>query len=367
MRVAGPPPSLQLSNTASQNWQRSLAPGQILNAVVIDASNPGSALLRVGALELIARTELALARGQPLVLRVLKGGEVPELQVARASPEQSLLAQALRSALPRQGGLGTQLAGLAAAWRQVPDRDAAPLARAVAVLLERTATTGTDAAALRQAVLQSGVFFEARLARGVFDPADLKGQLLRLLGRLRPGTAPAPEPGTQAPGGTRAAAGGRADAVLEVLRQQAEDALATVRWQQLNSLPDDTGRGPVWHLALPLRTPADKPADLCMRAQRESDGREPGGRHWTVDLSITLEPLGPLHARLSLSGEELSATLWAEHPTTAVLLDHDLGRLRAGLERAGLAVTHLATRVGRPPTPADQPAVPLAGLLDERA
>ena len=172
MRVAGPPPSLQLSNTASQNWQRSLAPGQILNAVVIDASNPGSALLRVGALELIARTELALARGQPLVLRVLKGGEVPELQVARASPEQSLLAQALRSALPRQGGLGTQLAGLAAAWRQVPDRDAAPLARAVAVLLERTATTGTDAAALRQAVLQSGVFFEARLARGVFDPAE---------------------------------------------------------------------------------------------------------------------------------------------------------------------------------------------------
>ncbi len=364
MRVAGPPLTLQLSNGNSQGWQRTLAPGQILNAIVIDSSNAGSALLRVGALELIARTELALARGQPLLLKVLKGGDLPELQVTRSSPEQTLLAQALRSALPRQGGLGTQLAGLAATWRQLPGPAADPVARVVATLLDRPVATGTDPAGLRQAVLQSGLFFEAQLARGLFDPQDLKGQLLRLLGRLRPEAAPAPAAGTD----DAATAGGtREPPLVETLRQHAENALATIRWQQLNSLPGETGRDAVWHLALPLRTPQGEPADLRVRARRDGQGPGADARRWTVDLSLAIEPLGPLHARLSLAGERLSATLWAELPTTAALLDEHLGLLGAGLERAGLGVAHLAALAGRPPAPADQPAVTPAGLLDERA
>jgi hypothetical protein len=318
----------------------------------------------VGALELIARTDLALARGQPLVLRVLRGGELPELQVARATPEQTLLAQALRSALPRQGGLGTQLAGLAAAWRQLRTPDAAPLARAATVLLSRTPASGTDPATLRRAVLQSGVFFEARLAQGLFDPADLKGQLLRLLSRLRPEAAPPPA------GRSEAAAikgGAREDTLLETLRQHAENALATIRWQQLSSLSDESGRGAAWHFALPLQTPEGEPADLRLRAEREGDGPDPGARRWTVDLSLAFEPLGPLHARLSLADERLSATLWAERPATATLLDQHLRMLGDGLARAGLDVAHLAARVGRPPTPVDRPAVAVDGLLDERA
>lgn len=364
MRVAGPSLTLQPANVASQGGQRSLAPGQVLNAVVIDASNPGSALLRVGALELIARTELALARGQPLVLRVLRGGELPELQVMRSAPEQTLIAQALRSALPRQGGLGTQLAGLAATWRQLQDQDVAPFTRAITPLLSRAVTTGTDAGTLRQAVLQSGLFFETRLAQGFFDPADLKGQLLRLLGRLRPEVTPAP---TAQSKDAVIAASARESTLLETLRQQVDSALATIRWQQLSSLPDETGRGAVWHLALPLQTPAGELADLRLRTDREAERSEPGTRRWTLDLSLAVEPLGPLHARLSLAGERLSATLWAERPATAALLDEHLGLLGAGLERAGLEVAHLAARAGRPPAPADQPALALDGLLDERA
>ena len=348
MRVAGPLPTLQLTSAPTSAWQRTLAPGQVLNAVVVGPTAPGSMLLRVGALELIARTELDLSQGQSILLRVIRGGETPELQVVQASRDQALIAQALRTSLPRQADLAELLGRMAATWRELPNPNAAPqpLAREIGAILNRVLPTGAD-------------------------PADLKGQLLRLLTRLQISShRPAPlsadrgEPGSQgAP-----AAGGRPEAaVLDALRQETESALASIRWQQISSLPDEIGRGPVWHLELPLRAPDGSPAGLWLRAQRDADGREPGNPRWTIDLSLTVEPLGPLHARLSLLGGQLSATLWAERDRTTALINEHLALLGAGLERSGIQVAHLAARAGRPTTTADQPVSPLRGLLDERA
>jgi hypothetical protein len=371
VRVAGPLPALQLTTSTASAWQRQLVPGQVLNAMVVGSTGAGSVLLRVGALELIARTELALAAGQPLLLKVTKGGETPELQVLRGNTEETLITAALRSSLPRQAGLAEQLGRIAATWRQLADPAAAPpaLSRAAAALLARPLPSGTEPSALRQALAQSGLFFEARLAQGAFDPADLKGQLLRLLTRLRTPAALSPPAGGAEPEPEPRAAGAavRGDTLLEALRHHAENALASIRWQQISSLPDDAGRGPVWQLALPLAQPDGGTTNLWLRAQREADGREPGQRRWTLDLSLSLEPLGPLHAHLSLAGEQLSATLWAERDESARLVTEHLAQLGAGLARAGLAVALLGVRAGRPPAPADQPTPPVQGLLDEQA
>lgn len=368
MRVAGPLPTLQLTSQPGNAWQRALQPGQVLHAVVVSQATAGTALMRVGALELVARTELALTRDQSLLLEVVKGGDQPELRVLRSVPDEQLLARALRASLPRPAPPAEQLGRIVDAARQLlGDKTTAAVGREVAAaLLGRPATTGTEPAALRQALAQSGLFLEARLARGQFDAADLKATLLRVLARVqgqaggagtsdRVGAAPSaagPEPGA---------------ALVETLRHLVEDSLAGIRWQQISSLPDDSGRGPLWHVALPLRTPGDAAATLWVRAEREPDGGDPDARRWTLDLSLTFEPLGPLHARLSLLDGRISATLWAEHEATAWLLRDHLDLLGAGLERAGLEVAHLAASAGRPATAADQPAPRLRGLLDERA
>jgi hypothetical protein len=375
VRVAGPLPTLQLSNQAGSTWQRTLQPGQVLQAMVLSSATAGTALLRVGALELIARTELALTRDQSLLLEVVKGGDQPELRILRPVGEEELVARALRTSLPRQAPLADQLWRIVDAARQMlGDRVTAPLGREIAAaLLGRPITTGTEPAALRQALAQSGLLFEAHLAQGQFDAADLKATLLRVLARLQgqarshsAGADPVPGPargnGGQATPGPEPHAG-----LVETLRHLVEDALAGVRWQQISSLPDDGGRGFLWHVGLPLRAPDDAPTTLWLRAGRDADGREGEGRRWTVDLSLSIAPLGPVHARLSLLDERVSATIWAESPETAGLIASHLDLLGAGLERAGIPVAHLAARPGRPPTAADQPAPPLHGLLDERA
>ena len=375
MRVAGPLPTLQLTAPAGNAWQRALQPGQVLHAVVVSSATAGTALLRVGALELVARTELALARDQSLMLEVVKGGDTPELRLLRPGGEEALIARALRTSLPRQAPLADQLGRLADAGRQlelVADKLTARLGREIGTLLARPLATGTEPRALRQALAQSGLFFEARLAQGSFDAADLKGVLLRLLARL-PGQAPAGRgatadavPGREG-GSPPAAPPDHGGALLEATRHLVEDALAGIRWQQISSLPDEGGRGLLWHVGLPLRAPDDTPTTLWLRAERDPAGRESDGQRWTLDLSLSIAPLGPLHAHLSLVDGRVSATIWAEREETASLVDHHLGLLGAGLERAGIAVAHLAARSGRPATGADQPAPPLQCLLDERA
>jgi hypothetical protein len=371
VRVAGPLPTLQLTAQAGTAWQRALQPGQVLHAVVVGSPMSGTALLRVGALELVARTALALARDQSLLLEVVKAGDQPELQVMPAEDQGELLARALRTSLPRQTPLADLLGRIADAAKELlGDRSTAGLGREVlATLLGRAAATGTEPAALRQALAQSGLVFEARLAQGQFDEGDLKATLLRLLARLqgRAGNHPASVGPTRGNGGQVAAGPEPGGALVEALRHLVEDALACVRWQQISSLPDHARGGFLWHAGLPLRSPDGAPTTLWLRAERDTDGRATEDRRWTVDLSLSVAPLGPLHARLSLLGERVSATIWAEIQDTATLVAAHLHLLRAGLERAGLAIGQLAARSGRPATAADQPAPPLRGLLDERA
>lgn len=375
MRVAGPLPTLQLSNQAGGAWQRTLQPGQVLHATVLSPATAGTALLRVGALELVARTDLPLARDQPLLLQVVKAGDQPELRVLQPARDEELIARALRTSLPRQAPLADQLLRILDAARQLlGEKATAALGREVATaLLGRPAADGTEPAALRQALAQSGLLFEAHLAQGRFDAADLKATLLRVLARLQdqPGSRPAGQDrgsdslrGEDGRAGTRVQTGA---GLVETLRHLVEDALAGVRWQQISSLPDDSGRGFLWHLGVPLQSPDGSPTTLWLRAERDGDGREADGEPWTVDLSLSIAPLGPLHARLSLRDARVSATLWAERPDTAALLARHLDLLGAGLERAGIPVGRLSAQSGRPPTAADQPAPPVRGLLDERA
>ena len=374
MRVAGPLPTLQLTSQTGSAWQRTLQPGQILHATVASPATAGTAVLQVGALELIARTELALARDQPLLLQVVKAGDQPELRVLQPVRDEEVVARALRTSLPRQAPIADQLLRIVDAAKQLlGDKATAALAREVAAaLIGRPLPTGTEPAALRQALAQSGLLFEAQLAQGRFDAGDLKATLLRVLARLQGQGSNLPV-GPDAAGPASAGSARPADriqpgtALVETLRHLVEDALAGVRWQQLSSLPDEAGQRFLWHVGLPLRSPDDAPTTLWLRAERDADGREAEDRRWTVDLSLSIAPLGALHARLSLLDGRISATIWAERPDTASLVESHLDLLGDGLERAGIAVGHLASRSGRPPTAADQPAPPLRRLLDERA
>jgi flagellar hook-length control protein FliK len=86
-----------------------------------------------------------------------------------------------------------------------------------------------------------------------------------------------------------------------------------------------------------------------------------------VALQFSLEPIGPLHVRLTLADGAVASAFWAERAeSVAVIRDH-LPMLEAALTAAGLQVGRLSAQAGRPPQPAADIPPPLTGLLDERA
>src|SRR5690606_17676994 len=144
-----------------------------------------------------------------------------------------------------------------------------------------------------------------------------------------------------------------------------EGALARLQLTQLSSLPADHEQRTVWMTELPVRNGAD--SDIFgLRIERD-DGRAGKGRRghtWTVSLAFDLPGLGPVRARIGLSGEQVvSAAFWAEQTETMQLFQEHLADLHRQLEAAGLEVGVLACHSGTPPTPAED----TPRLLDERA
>ena len=90
--------------------------------------------------------------------------------------------------------------------------------------------------------------------------------------------------------------------------------------------------------------------------------RRPSGS-WRARFSLDVEPAGPVHALVSLSGDRTSVRMWAERPATADQLRAGVAQLSQALSRAELQPGDIVIRDGAPP----QPASGQAGHFLDRA
>ncbi|MFP5506941.1 MAG: flagellar hook-length control protein FliK [Gammaproteobacteria bacterium] len=257
--------------------------GQVLAATVVSSPQPGRAELRIGNLQLAAQTgNLQLTAGQTLRLEVASLREMPVLKLLGVL-QQSPVNQALRDALPRQQPLSPLLNALTrlAAAGQLPP-EAARLARELLVRLPEPAAVATPAG-LRQALRDSGLFLEAKLARpntppgaapGANPPAtgkgaefagDLKANLLRLVQALRDSAANSAPAGARSAG--TAAPAATPGAAMTPPAAQLAAALAATGARGLGGLP---GAPPLDPGAPLLRgQPPQPPATAARLAQLE--------------------------------------------------------------------------------------------------
>ncbi len=341
------------------------ATGQLLRAIVDFQSPDGTVTLRLGTQLLEGRSDLPLRPGQSLTLQVAQTGTPVVLRIV---PETATAAdginRALRQALPRQGEIQPLLDGLVGAAR-------APglLPPAVAAFANRLLSSLPDIQTLvvpgelKQALHDSGLFLEAHLARDSAPPErDLKAMLLQLQGMLRNVAAtpvrhdlPSSVPPTPDNADTQTVA---------ALQHRTDAALARVVMNQIDSLPRDASTATPLVVELPLRW-NDQPAMLRLHIEPDDTTRHeknatPG---WSVWLSLEPGDLGPVHCRLQLRGEQVSATFWAEHETTAALFQENLEKLGLGFQQEGLTPRLLHCQTGKPPLPAPR----RRDILDERA
>ncbi len=401
MEITGPPPSspsLTANPPGLQSWQV----GQILRAVVVAPTVNQVTTLQIGNERIQASTPRPVDVGHHLKVEVVQNTPQPLLKVLNATQPNNNIENSLRQALPRQAPLTSLLANItliATRPAQLPLPLAIPpqLSTAIRQLFERLPDrkTVTTSSGLKQAVQDSGLFLERKLGdqiqhatprqnRTQSIQTDLKAHLLRILLTAatatsekssattdRTGTPPLPSllPLTTASNttlppplrGTTPKPQSQAEATLmqihnlaqalQEIRQQSEGALARLQLHQIASLPAVEQGVTHWSFELPVRNGDQVDLfHLQIETEEESQHRDTKqNKKWSITIAFDIDKLGPIHARLRLYNDQISATLWVEQASTTHLVRQHLEQLQNQFDRAGLEVTALNCQSGCPP------------------
>ncbi|HHI77375.1 MAG TPA: flagellar hook-length control protein FliK [Gammaproteobacteria bacterium] len=354
-------PAVAQAGARALDLLASLRPGQELAARVLAPLGRGQVRLLLGSTELVAATPLRLAAGDRLRLVVEKGLPQPVLRLLTEPPPGQPLKELARQALVRQQPPG-ELAGQARSLAPQAQAAPSPLARQAVEALARPALSmeRLDAPALRRTLAESGLFLEARLARGLPPlPSDRKLALLRLLRDLAPRpTGPATSPETSA-----AARRPSGEGLFERLLQLVEAGVSRIQHHQAASLAGDDPARSVWRIDLPLQQ-GERRDELQLRIRREAPADADAEAGWEAEVHFDFEETGPVNARIGFRQGQVSCSFRAERADTVQRFAAALPMLERRLEAAGLSVASLGCSQGASPPPdAELPR----GLLDEQA
>jgi hypothetical protein len=154
-------------------------------------------------------------------------------------------------------------------------------------------------------------------------------------------------------------------AAVQHLLDDTDAAIARQTLLQVASLPDRADiagprtdpAAPRWNFEIPFATPAGT-GIVQFEISRDGAGREIDAtkRVWRARFSLDVEPAGPIHALISLSGDRTSVRMWAERPATATQLRAGASQLSQALSRAELQPGDIVIRDGAPLQPSPAPA-----------
>jgi hypothetical protein len=142
-----------------------------------------------------------------------------------------------------------------------------------------------------------------------------------------------------------------------------EAALARQTLLQVASLPGPDAVAPRpdqsvarWLFEVPIALPqgtAVAQFEIFRDGGRPDEAEGDNGRRvWRARFSLDIEPAGPVHALVSLTGGATSVRMWAERPLTAARLRSDTSDLSRALREAALAPGDIVISDGAPPVPA---------------
>tara|TARA_R110001592_G_scaffold363398_2_gene687958 strand:+ start:28480 stop:29586 length:1107 start_codon:yes stop_codon:yes gene_type:complete len=348
-------------------WLKSWQVGQVLQALVTDKMPSGDLVLRIGAQQVTATTDIPVQKGAVLTLEVKSVTPVPLLTV-RSSTEtlagqvDPLRAQ-LQMLLSRQGKVTDPLTTLMDPARSAKILALLGVGRGATVELIKHAALFeqlSDPRQLREAVNRSGLFLEPRLLQlalsGETELApDLKADLLRLREQLDQALLASLNKK------------GLMNEPLRAFREQVDGALATISLHQLAAHGPGERSNAIWLVHLPFQTQDTAHCLSLSISRNSSQGKadEETEDDWKVLLDVSLPNLGTIEAELYLRSNKLSVVMSSEIEATARLMQEHLSGLRTALESRGMEVGVLRSNQGS--RNVDQPQSRLHQYLDELA
>ncbi|WP_328516523.1 flagellar hook-length control protein FliK [Tardiphaga alba] len=161
---------------------------------------------------------------------------------------------------------------------------------------------------------------------------------------------------------------------IEHLLSDTDAAIARQTLHQVASLPDRVDAvypqradqvAQRWSFEIPFAMPHGTAVAQFEIARDDGQGSEveAAKKIWRARFSLDVEPAGPVHALVSLTGDKTSVRMWAERPATALQLQAGAAQLSQALLHANLQPGDIVIREGAPVQP--QPAA--AGHFLDRA
>ena len=189
-----------------------------------------------------------------------------------------------------------------------------------------------------------------------------------------PSIPPPPYPGApmaaQPPALASTSAGADPHTIGTRLLAGTDAALARQTLLQAASLPDsaDPSRRDAatqrWTFEVPFAAPT---GTGIAQFEISRDGRNAAADApkptWRARFSLDVEPMGPVHVQISLTGARTAVTMWAERPASAARLREDAPLLADALAQAEVGPSDVLVRDGGPP----RPPPPAAGHFLDRA
>jgi hypothetical protein len=143
----------------------------------------------------------------------------------------------------------------------------------------------------------------------------------------------------------------------ERLLTETDAALARHTLLQAASLPDGAGLDqpdrtqPRWAFEIPLATPQGT-AVAQFEIARDGGKSAPSAEAkpaWRARFTLDIEPIGPVHVQIALSGARAGVTLWAERQESAARLRAEAPLLADALREVELEPGDVLVRDGQPP------------------
>ena len=148
------------------------------------------------------------------------------------------------------------------------------------------------------------------------------------------------------------------------LLEQTDSAIARQTLLQVASLPDRVDAAGTqfnsqitdassqrWHFEIPFATPQGT-ALAQFEIERDGSGNQVEAspqKVWRARFTLNIEPTGPVHALVSLTGDKTAVRMWAERPETAAKIRAQSSDLVQALRAAELQPGDIVISGGAPP------------------
>ncbi len=359
--------TLQLFPSPSETANPQTSVNQSPTSILITVDSKQLKLSESPQFQNTQQSARALTADTQIQLQVIKPGASPTFNVLPVTPQiEDRIQTALKQLLPIQASPIELLNHLQQTLPQLQtDASVAETLKNLAqLILQNTPAKAqlTESSQLKQAVDQSGLFLESKLAELLSGKPDLalqddfKLKIHKLIQLLNQELAP-----------QAANKSAESNELLQESLQKAQSTLAKLTLDQLQSLPREDSPKQTWTLELPFFHNQKNQSVKIEIERNKSHTQDHQQKNWAVSITITPPDLATIHCKISCYDGSVNTRFWSEAADTVEKINAHLDYLKEQFELKGLTSGFMQAHQGLPTQTDSTASASMPGLLNEKA